>query len=92
MQANETTSGLTFRDNVKSALDDYAEYVLGSKFSGRITQKKAVDFILESLQDHITKEEVRLYKAFEENLEIQKGVKFMADRMMGLSTLKKDKS
>lgn len=92
MQANETTSGLTFRDNVISALDDYAEYVLGSGFSGRITQKEAVDFILESLQDRISEEEVRLYKAFKNNLEIQKGVKFMADRMMELATPDKDKS
>jgi hypothetical protein len=73
---------LSLEDNIISALDDYAEYVLGSDFSGKITQKEAVDFILESLADRISEEEVRLYKAFKDSLEIQKGVKFMADRMM----------
>lgn len=73
---------LTFKDNIISALDDYAEYVVGSDFSGKINQSEAVDFILERLADHITEEEVNLYKAFKDNLEIQKGVKFMADRMM----------
>lgn len=73
---------LTFKDNVISALDDYAEYVVGSDFSGKISQSEAIEFILGSLADRIIKEEVRLYKAFEDNLEIQKGIKFMADRMM----------
>lgn len=91
MQTSETTNGLTFRDNIISALDDYAEYVVGSEFSGKITQKEAVDFILESLQNRITEEEVRLYKAFEGNLDIQKGVKFMADRMTKLADSVEDK-
>jgi len=32
---------LSLEDNIISALDDYAEYVLGSDFSGKITQKEA---------------------------------------------------
>lgn len=77
---------LTLRDNIISALDDYAEYVLGSDFSGRISQEEAVEFILDKLSERIVEEEVNLYKAFKDNLEIQKGVKFMADRMMKHTT------
>lgn len=45
---------LTLRDNIISALDDYAEYVLGSDFSGAINQQEAVEFILDSIKKHLS--------------------------------------
>lgn len=44
---------LTLKDNIISALDDYAEYVLKSGFSGAISQEEAVEFILESIKERV---------------------------------------
>jgi len=49
---------LTFRDNLISALDDYAEYVLGSDFSGAIDQEETIEFILESIKKHLSLEDL----------------------------------
>lgn len=56
---------LTLKDNIISALDDYAEYVLKSGFGGAIDQSEAVDFILESVenQGYMTGQE--FYERFE---------------------------
>lgn len=47
---------LTLKDNIISALDDYAEYVLKSGFSGAINQEEAVEFILDRVnRDYVLK-------------------------------------
>jgi len=49
----DVSMGLSLRDNIISALDDYAEHVLGSDFSGAINQEEAADFIMESISKRL---------------------------------------
>lgn len=46
---------MTLKDNIISALDDYAEFVVGSDFGGATNQEDTVEYILESIEKHLPK-------------------------------------